>query len=40
MKAAKQLRELMAKDSIIMAPGCHDAMGAFLFKGPVLRLVT
>ncbi len=32
MKAAKQLRELMAKDTIIMVPGCHDAMGAFFIQ--------
>jgi len=32
MKAAKHLRELMARDTIIMAPGCHDAMGAFFIQ--------
>lgn len=29
MKATKRLRNLLAQKSIIMAPGCHDAMGAF-----------
>ena len=32
MNAAKQLRKLMAEKSIIMAPGCHDAMGAFFMQ--------
>lgn len=32
MKAAKQLRRLMAEKSIIMAPGCHDALGAFFIQ--------
>jgi len=32
MNAAKQLKNLLAKESIIMAPGCHDAMGAYFIQ--------
>jgi len=28
MTAARRLRELLARNSILMAPGCHDALGA------------
>ncbi len=28
MSAARRLRELLARNTILMAPGCHDALGA------------
>lgn len=32
MKAARRLRELLAEDAIILAPGCHDALGAYFIQ--------
>jgi 2,3-dimethylmalate lyase len=32
MTAAKRLRTLMKQNAIVMAPGCHDAMGAFFIQ--------
>lgn len=32
MKATRRLRDLMAQKPIIMAPGCHDALGAFFIQ--------
>lgn len=32
MKAAKQLRNMLGESHIVMAPGCHDAMGAFFIQ--------
>ena len=32
MRPTERLRALLAQDSIIMAPGCHDALGAFFIQ--------
>ena len=32
MNAAKRLRKLLTEPSIIMAPGCHDALGALFIQ--------
>lgn len=32
MRPTERLRELLAQDSITMAPGCHDALGAFFIQ--------
>lgn len=32
MKATRQLREMLEEKPIILAPGCHDAMGAFFIQ--------
>ncbi len=32
MHATRRLRHLIAQKSIIMAPGCHDALGAFFIQ--------
>ncbi len=32
IKAVRRLRELLAEDAIILAPGCHDALGAYFIQ--------
>ena len=40
MKASTRLRKLMAEGQIIMAPGCHDALGAYFIQRAGFRAAS